>query len=738
MKTKVTIKRRTFLALSAGTSASALLAACGAPPAATLVPAKPAESKPAAAESTKPAAGAAPPTSAPAIAPTPPPAVATKPAAAAPPAAATAAPSGAAPAPIASGSTAKLPEQYGALPKPAKLSESPMLAALVKDGKLPPIEQRLPPEPIVVKPTIKIGKYGGTLRGVALAPETTSDLQVGMTVGLFTYSHDLAQMWPDMATGYEFTPDNKTCTIFFRKGVKWSDGKPFTADDVLFYFDDIQFNKELFPSVAGQFRNNGKAITVTKVDDFTVKFGFELPNPAFSLIHYSAASSAPWRPKHYLQQFHAKYNPDSDKIAKAASFDNWFSRFAKIAGTGASGFNYGAQDTGMPVLEPWRPTNNTSQAQEYERNPYYFRVDTDGNQLPYVDKMVIEYVANAEVENLKVTSGQVHVAGLDLQLVNYPVLKQGEAQGKYKVTLAYSERGADVAVAFNQNHPDPVLKKIFGDVKFRQAMSLGINRGEINELIFLGQAAPRQGTINETASFYKKEWADAFAQFDLNQANKLLDEIGLDKKDPSGIRLRSDGKQMAFQLEYLPQEGPKKEVSELVVKHWSKLGIKAEAAGRERAFLLTRLNSGQHDASAWQVDRQLERAAYAYGAAGSKFGPGGNSAITYSKGWIDWIASGGKAGVEPPDDAKQLQAAFDKWQTTVMGTPEYNAAGTQVYDLVAKTLYVIGIASASPNPIVVRNDVENVLDPNLKKVWWGAANWFWHAHRQDQWFLTSV
>src|SRR5207248_8445746 len=135
-----------------------------------------------------------------------------------------------------------------------------------------------------------------------------------------------------------------------------------------------------------------------------------------------------------------------------------------------------------------------------------FRVDTNGNQLPYVDKLVIEYAANAEVENLKVTSGQVHVAGLDLQLVNYPVLKQGEQAGGYKVTLASSERGADLAIAFNQNHPDPVLKKIFGEVRFRQAMSVGINRGEINELIFLGQAAPRQATINESASFYKKEW----------------------------------------------------------------------------------------------------------------------------------------------------------------------------------------------------------------------------------------
>jgi peptide/nickel transport system substrate-binding protein len=737
MKDPRTIRRRTFVALSAGTAAGALLAACGAPPAATPVPAKPAD-KPAAAPTTAQPA-AAPTTAQPAAAATKPAAAAeAKPAAAAPAAGATALPAGAAPAPAAAGSTARLAEQYGSLPKPAKFAEAPMLAQLVKDGKLPPVEQRLPPDPVVVKPTNRIGKYGGTLRGAALAPETTSDLQVGMTVGLFTYSHDLSQMYPDMALGYEFSSDLKSCTLFLRKGVKWSDGKPFTADDVMFYFEDIQFNKELFPAVPSQFRIGGEAITVTRVDDSTIRFGFKLPNPAFSLIHYSGAPSAPWRAKHYLQQFHVKYNPQATEQAKAAGFDTWVARFAKIAGTGASGYNYGAQDPGMPVLEPWRPVNNTSQAQEYERNPYYWRVDTDGNQLPYVDKLVIEYAANAEVENLKVTSGQVHVAGLDLQLVNYPVLKQSEAQGNYKVHLAASERGADVAVAFNQNHADPVLKQIFGDVRFRQAMSVGINRGEINELVFLGQASPQQGTINEQASFFKKEWASTFAQYDVNLANKLLDEVGLDKKAQDGTRLRPDGKPMAFQLEYLPHEGPKKEVSELVAKHWAKLGIKAEVAGRERAFLLTRLNAMQHDASAWQVDRQLERAAYTYGAAGSKFGPGGNSAITYCRGWIDWIASGGKTGVEPPQEAKDLQAAFDKWQQTVMGTPEYKAAGTDVYDRVAKTLYVIGVAAASPNPIVVKNDVENVFPPNQGKLWWGAANWYWHAHRQDQWFLTSV
>lgn len=391
----------------------------------------------------------------------------------------------------------------------------------------------------------------------------------------------------------------------------------------------------------------------------------------------------------------------------------------------------------MPVLEPWRPVRNTSQLQEYERNPYYFKVDTDGNQLPYVDKLAIEYSANAEVVNLKTTSGQLSVAGFDLLIANYPVLKQSEAQGGYKAYLAYSERGADVALAPNQNHPDPVLKKLFGDVRFRQALSVGINRGEINELVFLGQGTPRQATINESASFYKKEWGEYFAQYDEKLANQLLDQVGLDKRGPDGVRLRPDGKPMAFQLEYLPQEGPKKEVCELVVKQWARLGLKAEAAGRERSFLLTRVQSGQHDITGWQGDRQLERTAYAYGAAGSKLGPGGNSAITYAKGWLDCIASGGKGGVEPPEEPKQLQAAFDRWQQTTMGTSEYVKAAIDVHEQIKERLYVIGVVGQGPQPIVVKNNLENVIDPTIKKQWWGPANWMWRPMRSEQWFFTS-
>jgi peptide/nickel transport system substrate-binding protein len=283
-----------------------------------------------------------------------------------------------------------------------------------------------------------------------------------------------------------------------------------------------------------------------------------------------------------------------------------------------------------------------------------------------------------------------------------------------------------------------VTKEIFNDVRFRQACSVAINRDEINELVFLGQGTPRQATINQTATFFEQKWADHYAQFDPDLANQLLDEIGLDEKGADGVRLRPDGQPMTFQLEYLPHEGPKKEVCELVVKHWAAVGLKAEAAGRERNFLMTRLNTMEHDASGWHVDRQLERIAWENSWQGSKLGPGGNSGVTYCNGWKQWLNSAGETGIEPPEEAKQLAAAFDEWTAQAMGTPDYVAAAKLTHDLIAETLWIIGTL-IGPQPVIVKNDLENVFTEAVysgeEKFWWGAANWFWNTTRGDQWFF---
>jgi len=248
----------------------------------------------------------------------------------------------------------------------SKYREAPMLTELVKAGKLPPVDQRLPPNPVVVKPTNTVGKYGGTLRGSGMAPETTSDLQITMVAGMFRFSNDLKIATPEVCESYQMSPDSKTCTIKLRQGLKWSDGTPATADDMMFFFEDIQFNKDLSPTLATQWQPGKQPMKVTKVDEYTVKFEFAVPHPAFALLHWSGSPIEALRPKHFLQKYHLKYNPDADKEAKAAGFDDWKARWSKV-----SIWNYGAMEPDMPVLGPWRPVARDSQRQTYERNPYY-------------------------------------------------------------------------------------------------------------------------------------------------------------------------------------------------------------------------------------------------------------------------------------------------------------------------------------------------------------------------------
>ncbi len=621
--------------------------------------------------------------------------------------------------------------------QPAAYKEAPMLAERVAKGELPPVEERLPREPLVEKPTNEIGVYGGRMSGAGMAPETTNDLQIGQATGLFRFSNDLREIYPELATKYEFNQDFTQCVITLREGVKWSDGEPFTVDDIIFFFEDWKYNADLYPATQAVWMLGGDRFGIDKIDDYTIRFTFAEPYPSFSVIHFSGAPTEPFRPAHYMRQFHPTYNSNVAAEATAAGFNSWQAYFTLKVDGDSDSPHYGVSNPDMPVLSPWIPVSSDSQRQQYERNPYYFKVDTEGNQLPYIDYMTVEYTSNAEVMNLKAVSGELSVAGLDIQLLNFPIIRRGEEAGGYTTKLVYSERGADVALAFNPLHPDPVLAALYSDVRFRQALSQGINRGEINELVFLGQGTPRQATVNETASFFDPAWASHYAEFDVDAANKALDELGLDQRNGQGIRLRSDGQPLSFQLEYLPQEGPKKEVCELVVKHWQALGLQVDAAARERGYLLQRLDAQEQHATAWHVDRVLERPAYAYSLDG-KLGPGGNSIIRYAREWQNWFNSNGQQGVEPPQDAKDLREAYLKWQKTELGTPDYDAAAKVVFNLTAETLYVIGVVGQAPQPVIVRNDMENVFKRDDEtRLWWGAANWFWHTLKPEQWFIKT-
>ena len=615
-----------------------------------------------------------------------------------------------------------------------------MLADLVKAGKLPPVEQRLPAEPVVVKPLRKVGKYGGTAYGPSMTHNNANDMQTINCTGLFSFNNDLSQFTPLVASSWKLSSDYKSATITLRKGLKWSDGTTFDANEMMWFFENMVFDKTYTPVTPAWCQQGGQPMKVSKVDDYTVQFDFAVPSPAFYLLQKTSPPIIPWRPRKFFETIHPKFNPNADAQAKAESYQTWQAKFTKYAQS-LTNWNYGDMMPEVAVLDPWVTTKLTPNQQLYDRNPYYLAVDTEGNQLPYIDKWQVETYQDLENYNTRTISGDLTLSGHDLLIANYPLLKQNVQKGNYTLLMANSEWGSNVALGFNQCHPDPVIAEIFHDKRFRQAMSVAINRKSINELVFLGLGAARQATMNSSVSFFKQAWADTYAQYDTKLANSLLDQMGLDKKGADGIRLMKDGRPLAFSLEYIAEQAAAKESCDLVVKDWQAVGVKAAAQLRDKTFLQTRLNAAQHDCSGWIIDRALERSFWCEGWGGSKLGPGGSSILTYAKPWQDWLNSGGKTGVEPPQDAKDLATLFNKWQTFAFGTPEYTAAGIAVGDKIADMLYVIGVIGEGPAPVVITNKLENVFSDDVlsgkAKFWFGAAEWYLLPTHAEQWFFKA-
>ena len=397
--------------------------------------------------------------------------------------------------------------------KIASFSESPALKSRVGAGTLPPVEKRLPEEPLVLQPKDQIGRYGGTFRVGSTNPGAGgTDEYLARCQPLVILTPDLKSIVPNIAKGWSFSENNTVFTLYLRKGMKWSDGAPFTADDFVFWYEDILLNDQLTPVKPRDWSPGGKLVKVEKIDETTVRFAFGVPYPVVLdqlAVTVEQVLRYPFQPKHYLKKFHPKYNPNVEAEAKQAGFDSWWKWF---------GANWVmAQDErkpGYPEINPWVPARTDSAGNRYyERNPYYWKVDTAGNQLPYADGQTRMLVESTELWSLKVVAGEYDYAAQHTSVDTYPVYKENEAKAGYRAMIWQFDRGAEmVNFRFNQNIADPVQRAIFRDVRFRQAVSLAINRAEINKVIFNGRAVARQGTVVPSASFYEPAMGNHYAQ----------------------------------------------------------------------------------------------------------------------------------------------------------------------------------------------------------------------------------
>jgi len=593
---------------------------------------------------------------------------------------------------------------------PKKFGEAPMLAELVKTGKLPPVEQRIPEEPMVVKPLHSIGKYGGTWHRAFTGPaDAENGNRIVSTDKILFWDYTGTKVMPCVAKAWKVSDDGQVVAILLRQGMKWSDGHPFTADDFLFWYEDIYLNKDLQPTPDPFFAVNGKPGILRKRDELTVVFEFAEPNYLFVDIlagstsmgggqatqQFGGRTMGAYMPAHYLKQFHPKYvaKDELDNKVKAAGFDGWVSLIKNR-------WDW-RLNTELPVLAPWKtvaPINTPTWV--LERNPFYYGVDTQGNQLPYIDRISMGLAENLEVVNLRAIAGQFDLQERHTGLAKLPVFLENRTKGNYDVHLDPALNGSDANLQINHAYDaDPEIAKWLQTRDFRRALSLGIDRDQLNETFWLGVGTAGSVAPAESVPYSPgPEWRKKWSSYNLKQANEFLDRLGLTKKDNEGYRLRTDGKG-GIRLELLTASGsfiPHTQICEMIREQWKKIGIAANVKEVERNLFYTRINNNEQQISIWGNDGT--EVLYLFPRHALPVEP---VEALLGTPIARWYASGGTQGKEPKDP--QLKKALELFRSAAGKKPQerYKIA-QEIWKIIVDEQISIGTVGQSPAVMGVR------------------------------------
>ena len=617
-----------------------------------------------------------------------------------------------------------------------QFNESPLLAALVRSGELPPVEERLPEAPLVIATYDEVGEYGGTLRVARTGPGDYGDMLRGAKGWLFRADPSTSKVLPHLAKGWEISSDLRSLTIRLREGVKWSDGVPFTADDIMFLytygFDD--------PDVQDSWRRgwvfDGELSRFEKIDDYTVRINFPRPvSPVIvksNLNWYRSRQEMLFTAAHHMQRFHKAFNPNVEALAKEEGYENWVQLW------NAAIEIQPPQRYTQPEIGPWIMESRNSAGKNMVRNPYYWAVDQEGNQLPYIDGFHAEFFSDPQVAILSMMQGSIDIGGRLMNPADFPLYKENEAIGGYSVREWQDTKTARVTYAFNLNHDDPVKGPIFLDKRFRQAMSLAMNRDEINEFAFQGLAIPQQLTVDSGAEFYDPAWAQAYADYDPDRAMELLEEMGIRDRDGDGWREAPGGEQFVIDMNVrtdsvLGTMGFS--TSELVRDYWQEVGVKVnyKQISDELNHQLT--NSNQLDLVTWVAESYLPTR-----LSPQRFGTGSSGYAVHWNDWLDhesWIERGRQGeepprGQEPPSEWKRYMQDRIDWNGATSDA-EFSRLGREVFAQHADLLPVIGTVGKVLRPIIINNRVRNVPDT----LPFAFETLLWTQPTPMQWFIRE-
>jgi peptide/nickel transport system substrate-binding protein len=591
---------------------------------------------------------------------------------------------------------------------------------------LPPVKDRISEEPMVVIPLNEVGKYGGRLRLAALSPVTGSaETWTMRTQPLFIVNSDLGSVAPNVAKGWELSSDYKEITVFLRKGMKWSDGMPFTANDFVFWYEAILMNEEITPVKNSRWTDGVGVVKVEKVNDYEVKFVYPYPAPSFIDIMANANRfyfNVPFAPKHYLSQFHPGYNNKAEALAKDAGYGTWVEYFTFIYPNEVQARSV----VDLPTIDTWilvKVDNNGNKF--FDRNPYFWKIDTEGNQLPYIEGQDRFFIETGETINLKAVAGELDTNLQFTSVKNQPLYIENEAKGDYTTLLWQDARGSVISdFRLNLTVKNPIKKELFNNILFREAMSLAIDREAINTTVWKGLAVARQATVAPTVSVYEDWMGEYMTEYDVDGANARLDEMGLKWDAERKYRLTSDGNEVFINIEFADIEGgAMTNVVEMVAANWEAVGVIVGMKSIDQSLHFERVEANEMDVVVWNRDNNTE-----FGHHANPF-----TSLPQASEWDVWKNTKGAEGEEPSDDYFKFYELADAFTALPIGTEEYLSVGNELLTLAVSNLWHIGVAGITPKPCLISNNLGNtpvkgVLDYDYR---------FWMVYHPEQWYFID-
>lgn len=604
---------------------------------------------------------------------------------------------------------------------------------------LPALAERLPEEPLVVAPYDSIGKYGGTLDALSNATEAgTSDFMSTRHVNLVRYSDDLQTIVPNVAKGWQWNSDFTELTFFLRKGHKWSDGQPFTSADVKFWYDNLALDPKVFEKPKDYVLVGGERMQVEAPDETTVIFKLPAPKPGL-LAHFATHYGQGFQAKHFLGQFHPAVNPDADKRAQELGFADGYDAIKAYYGnsdwmdTATPMLNHPDTVASLPLaaaptLESHIVIKESTEGRHFVANPYFYMVDTTGQQLPYINEMDEIFANDQQVRLLKLVNGEADYKTQSLQLSDAPLLLENQEKGGYTIQL--KPKIAMHAISFNVTSADEEKRAIFGDLNFRKAMSVAINREEMNQVAYFGEGTIQQYTgFSPVPDFVDEKWKTFATEYDPDGAKATLDGLGVVDKDGDGFRDLPSGKPLVLNLQFATQ-GIAGQVVELIGQYWADIGIKTTVKEITPDEYRSAQSSNQLDVGLWEKGQPLGIIL----ANNELWVPPFENYFAHRTGmlWAEWVDSKGAQGVEPPEYVKQLIADINAFQSAESGSDEFNKLGARLVENMTGNLLFIGTA-ITPDPIYHRNALKNFTEFKTASYEYYRT----YPYRPMQWWLDE-